>query len=700
MEDNPGCGKLSFRVVLGCYHTPEEFVCKALQAVHPFDRLDVLPDVLKTRLFQALTKGPVWVQETRVAVLKKWLAWAKECDPAEKSMRDGLDSGVRKVLTGKRLCLLERLAASIGWCDMQVFADLRKGFDIVGAQPYTNVFERDIRPASLTLRELHDTFKFMRPALIGKIQSHPPCEHDAELWQKTLDEVAAGNLEGPLPESKVRAMHGSDWVPVRRFGVVQSSAGHRKLRPVDDFSENKVNCAFGSSDKLDLRTLDEFAAACRLWARAVMQGHVSITMSDGRVLEGKVHGAWSVAGGSRPLITTLDLKAAYKQIPLAPSSRPLAVVSLPHPESREPAFFTSCALPFGASASVLHFNRVSRLLWRLGLELLLFWSNYFDDYPVMSPELLASATRETMLSFMKLIGFQCAEDKLSDFSAKAVVLGIEIDCSRSEEGLLLISNKQGRAEEVCEALQGFLAAGSMSRKDFARLMGRLQFADAQVMGKSGRLAMSDVRRWAKAYDQPTLFLLGPAVEAYRVLIQRLKVGTPRLVPCCMAERVWHVFTDGASEGMSNTVGGVLHRSGDITVRFFACHVSRAVVSEWSKDLKHVIGPVEAYAVSAARLLWHQHLAGQHVVFHVDNYGAMDAFVKGSSASKHIRDILLAFEKCESTHPTWPWFSRVPSASNCADDPSRGVLDKFVGETFLRERCLCPLTRVFLEDLTS
>ena len=131
-----------------------------------------------------------------------------------------------------------------------------------------------------------------------------------------------------------------------------------------------------------------------------------------------------------------------------------------------------------------------------------------------------------------------------------------------------------------------------------------------------------------------------------------------------------------------------------------CHVSRAVVSEWSKDLKHVIGPVEAYAVSAARLLWHQRLAGQHVVFHVDNYGAMDVFVKGSSASKHIRDILLAFEKCESTHPAWPWFSRVPSASNCADDPSRGVLDKFVGETFIRERCLCPLTRVFLEDLTS
>ena len=231
-------------------------------------------------------------------------------------------------------------------------------------------------------------------------------------------------------------------------------------------------------------------------------------------------------------------------------------------------------------------------------------------------------------------------------------------------------------------------------------MGRLQFADAQVMGKSGRLAMAEVRRWAKAHDQPTLIFTDSAVEAYRVLIERLKAGSPRLVPCCMAECVWHVFTDGASEGDRNTVGSVLHRPGDLTVCYFACHVSRAIVAAWSRDLKHVMGPVEAYAVAVARLLWHQRLAGQHVVFHVDNYGAMDAFVKGSSTSKHVRDILLAFERCESTptHPSWPWFSRVPSASNCADDSSRGALDKFLGDTVVRDRCLCPLTRAFLEDL--
>ena len=60
-----------------------------------------------------------------------------------------------------------------------------------------------------------------------------------------------------------------------------------------------------------------------------------------------------------------------------------------------------------------------------------------------------------MLSFMRLISSQCSEDKLLDFGPRAVVLGIEIDCSESGEGLLLISKKKGRAEAVCDALEKF-----------------------------------------------------------------------------------------------------------------------------------------------------------------------------------------------------------------------------------------------------
>ena len=86
---------------------------------------------------------------------------------------------------------------------------------------------------------------------------------------------------------------------------------------MDDFTENKVNLAFGSMDKLDLNALDELVCICRIWVRAIEgTGRVSMTLTCGAVLEGALHPGWRKAGAD-PLLTTLDLRAAYKQFALS-----------------------------------------------------------------------------------------------------------------------------------------------------------------------------------------------------------------------------------------------------------------------------------------------------------------------------------------------------------------------------------------------
>ena len=72
-----------------------------------------------------------------------------------------------------------------------------------------------------------------------------------------------------------------------------------------------------------------------------------------------------------------------------------------------------------------------------------------------------------------------------------------------------------------------------------------------------------------------------------------------------------------------------------------------------------------------------------------NYGAMDAFINGSSSNSDIRELLLCFEKLECNDSHWPWFSRVPSASNCADDPTRvrHVLGSFLQGAIRDSVCL-------------
>ena len=241
----------SFEVRLGVFASPEEFVQDCRTVGHPFDRLHSVSDRLRQCLFDMLIHGPAWVVRRRANLLKKWTVWASELEFDEKELRDSLDPEVAKVLQGKRLLLLERIAQSIGWTDTSVFTELRRGFDLIGHHKHSGVFAYEPRPPVVTVSDFLDAAQFLRPALLGKISASAGDAHAHELWSKTLEEVADGILEGPLTPEELSERHGAHWVPTRRFGVEQSSSAGRKLRPVDDFTENRVNLAFGSMDKLD-----------------------------------------------------------------------------------------------------------------------------------------------------------------------------------------------------------------------------------------------------------------------------------------------------------------------------------------------------------------------------------------------------------------------------------------------------------------
>ncbi|CAE7034318.1 unnamed protein product [Symbiodinium sp. CCMP2592] len=686
-----------FRLSLGVFATPDEFVDAAKDLLHPFAASAVLSPIVKRRLFEALTKGPEWVQRQRCSKLKLWLSWAKELQVAEGEMKGKLDPDIGRVLRGKRLLLLKRIADDMDWPDKDWLGELLEGFDLVGSQKHTGVFKRELRPQARTKADFLDASKFLRPALLGKVASEGLNEHSQELWDKTLEEVTDDLLEGPLTQEEVHARHGDHWVPVRRFPVVQSSAGKRKLRPIDDFSENLVNGSFSYADKIDLRALDEIIAICRCWTQACTSEHqFFFAMPEGPPLVGRVHPLW-VSGAWEPLLTTFDLKNAYRQFPLSPGSRAHAIIALLDPSSLGVGLFESKALPFGSTASVVHFNRMSRLFWRIGLELHLWWSNFYDDYPVMTPTLLKDSTMATMMLLSQLLGFSASLEKLAPFSSVGTMLGVEVDCSSAPDALIRVRNKEGRASEVCEVIQGCIKAGVVRQRDFARVAGRIQFSDSQIMGRTGKLALAELR--ASSARHADKFRLGEQeVRAFDFLVSRLSFGAPRVVPCSVPPKPILVFTDGASEGSVHTVGGIMFDPREQQPKYFACHVCDSVVSTWSRDLQHIIGPVEAYAVLTARKVFHQSLSGRYCVYFIDNDGVLLSYIKGTSSSKPMRDILLMWESLEMHAHTWAWWARVPSASNPADAPSRGELDELVKAGALRVDCDCPLTGTRLVDL--
>ena len=243
-----------------------------------------------------------------------------------------------------------------------------------------------------------------------------------------------------------------------------------KLRPIDDYAENRVNGAFGYADKLDLRTLDQIVWIGAAIARALLTGRATFHLKDGSTLDAPVHGSFLDGSNGQPLLSVLDLSNAYKQFAIHPDCRRYSIITLKHPKDHTLKCFEGRVLPFGATASVVHFNRCARLLQYIGYQLYLPWSSYFDDFPVVTSALLAQSTMRTMTTMLDLLGFEYAKHKLQPFETSANVLGVNVDFGQTSGDKVLLGNKQGRVEELSLALTTVLESGTLTSRECSRSM--------------------------------------------------------------------------------------------------------------------------------------------------------------------------------------------------------------------------------------
>ena len=694
--DNKDDSIPTYKMRFGIYRSPKQWLDDAMQLQHPFDLYHAVPDEMLRVIFEVLTLGPAEIARRRTATLNKWIGWAKELEEDEQALKLSMEKGVEAILRPKRICLLKKIAFEMGWPDTSLFEEMVEGFNIVGLQEPSGVFNLEPRPFSFSPESLDDAAKFLRPALLGKTRASNVDEDAKRLWELTCEEATNLHwLVGPIPANDVSQRFDKPWIPVRRFGVWQSSGDKLKLRPIDDYAENRVNGAFGYSDKLDLRTLDQVVWTGAAMSRALSSGHVCFKLKSGELLEGPLHSAYTDKRSGQPLISVLDLSNAYKQFAIKPDCRRYSVVTLKNPDDGSVQCFEGRVLPFGATASVVHFNRCSRLLQHVGYLLHIPWSSYFDDFPVVSPAVLSESTMKTMTLLLDLLGFEFASHKLQQFSNQATVLGVEVDFGKVLEDKVLVGNKVGRLQEVRTLINEVIDKGSLTARECSKLLGRLQYVDSFVMGRDGRLAMTELRNHVRS-DSKLVELTAEALASLRLMLDRLEHGKPRELPCAFETSPVLVFTDGASESDVNTIGGLLCVDG--VFRYFACHVPSRLIEAWRTTSRHVIAMVELYGVVVARHVWKDHLSGRKAIAFVDNESAKEALVKGSSLNVHFRNLLLRIEKAEKESRSWMWISRVPSASNPGDGPSRGDVTFVEALGAVRDQCMCPLLDVALQDL--
>ena len=260
---------------------------------------------------------------------------------------------------------------------------------------------------------------------------------------------------------------------------------------------------------------------------------------------------------------------------------------------------------------MVFFNRISRLIWRLGSEFFIPCCNYFDGYPVFAPSCIADSTMSTALALLDLLGISYSADKLVRFDRQATMLGVEISRGEWKDKKIVVRNKESRSKELLAYVKNLKVGDRLSPKEFLGVIGRFQFAEAQVMGRIGKLALGNVRAWM---NQREVSVDGQLKAELMMLGEVVRHERPRLVPPLTRQQPILVFSDGASEDCFHVVGGLIFLPGDDPPRFFGSKAPMSLVDEWFMDMKHIIGPVETYAVLVARALWHKHLVGTRCIY--------------------------------------------------------------------------------------
>ena len=230
-----------------------------MKASHPFTVVHALPDVMLKVLFRTLTLGPYKIACNSI---KTWSKWACELSDDEKALKRGMEPSVRSIMNDKRILLLQKIAGSLDWPDMEIFDSLINGFSIVGDQKPCGIFDLAPRPAGITIGELEGRFMLRRLMMTLRHYGKPPLRRL----------VTSLGCAGPC-RLKIHDLYPSDWLPARRFGVWQSSGDKMKLRAIDDYSENRVNSAYSYMDRITLRTLDQSCLVlCRNRSHVSCQG--------------------------------------------------------------------------------------------------------------------------------------------------------------------------------------------------------------------------------------------------------------------------------------------------------------------------------------------------------------------------------------------------------------------------------------------
>eukprot|EP00435_Cladocopium_sp_Y103_P024920 s2541_g6.t1 len=346
-EDHSNQG-MPTQAMIGIPREPMDFLHEACKLVHPTEMAMSASQLVIDNINAYNDPTGLAFRRTQRNFAKQLVQLCEELQSEELACKRGMKPHVREVLRGQRLKLFERLLKMSEYPDAKIAEEMADGFPLCGWLPASGVFPAKVRTPEINECFLRKMARSFSARSIASTTSTGDLEADRKLWQATLDEVSEGCLTGPLSLQEL----GKESVVSPRFGLQQK----QKLRPIDNFSASQVNSATGLQECFVVDTVDEICAMVKTW---MQQG------GRGIKLVGK----------------TYDMRKAYRQIAISEPHLDFAWIAVWDPDNQRPALFRMHTMPFGATASVAAFLRLSQAIKMVGISLGgLVWSSFYDDF--------------------------------------------------------------------------------------------------------------------------------------------------------------------------------------------------------------------------------------------------------------------------------------------------------------------------------
>ncbi len=303
------------------------------------------------------------------------------------------------------------------------------------------------------------------PEMCARAIAHAKKDENGEnrkILSATLDDVKSGISEGPYSLLDFLAAFPGAALS-KRFPVVQED----KTRPCDDAKESGINNVTCTKYKLKLNTIISFVAAFLAVGKAC---------------------------GSPPLMWKRDHKSAYKQIPIRIEDIPLCSIFCADLEGKVQCF-RNFTLPFGLTAAVNEYNRVSQAVTFLHCKIFKCVTlGYFDDFCGAEQAATSQSAFDTFQLLNSLIGLQIKTEKDVVPMPEIDLIGYGLKSSRGVGGDVEITVKitEKRREKLDKELRWSSAQKVVSTKYAEKLAGQLNFGLGGLHGKAGRAFLQPI----------------------------------------------------------------------------------------------------------------------------------------------------------------------------------------------------------------